>query len=451
MVAIPPEIGILGGGISGLVLGSLLKNSEVLEKEDVPGGLCRSVREEGFTFDLGSHIIFSKDRKALNFLLHTVAGNSIEHRRNTKILYNGRLVKYPFENGLSDLPRGEALECALGYLFRESKSPGNFKEWMLSRFGKAIVERYLLPYNRKLWCMDPSGMDCSWVGRVPQPPAWDVLKSSLGFSSEGYTHQLYFRYPRKGGFQAVTDSLSRSLGERVSTGFGVGRIRKIGDGFEVVSKGGERRTYKKLVSTIPLPQFLHSYENAPKEVVDAADSLRYTSASLVMLGLRGRSGLSHGVWSNISGPPHRANISGQHTAEKGNGLHWVYVPDGGLLPNRMSFPSNYSPYNAPAGCSSILAEITYPKGSKPEDALGKTVSGLEERGFLKEGEVVFSKEVELPYAYVVYDLGHRKNVERIRGFCEGEGITLLGRFGEFEYYNTDACVKRAIETAALFY
>ena len=33
-----------------------------------------------------------------------IADNMQENARNTKIFYKGRYVKYPFENGLSDLP-----------------------------------------------------------------------------------------------------------------------------------------------------------------------------------------------------------------------------------------------------------------------------------------------------------------------------------------------------------
>ena len=55
------HIGILGGGISGLTLQRFLEHpSEVLEKAPVPGGLCRTFWKDGFGFDIGGHILFSK-------------------------------------------------------------------------------------------------------------------------------------------------------------------------------------------------------------------------------------------------------------------------------------------------------------------------------------------------------------------------------------------------------
>ena len=98
-------IGILGGGLSGLVLASRLRDAEVLEAEARPGGLCRSLTADGFTFDPhGSHILFSRNPEAMAVYEDLLKGNVSRRRRNTKVFYKGRYVKYPFENGLADLP-----------------------------------------------------------------------------------------------------------------------------------------------------------------------------------------------------------------------------------------------------------------------------------------------------------------------------------------------------------
>lgn len=69
--------GIIGGGLTGLSLASLLQEDlEILEKSPEAGGLCRSIQEEGFTFDYGgSHIIFSKDEEVLRFILDLLGDN----------------------------------------------------------------------------------------------------------------------------------------------------------------------------------------------------------------------------------------------------------------------------------------------------------------------------------------------------------------------------------------
>ncbi|HIQ28498.1 MAG TPA: FAD-dependent oxidoreductase, partial [Sulfurovum sp.] len=152
-------IGILGGGLSGLSIGYFLNqknhNFLILEKESECGGLMRSVNVEGFTFDVGgSHIIFSKDKEILNFMVSLLKDNVVKNRRNTKILYKGRYVKYPFENGLADLPKQDNFECLYYFILNlikkekgEIKPPTNLKEWFYYTFGKGISEKYLIPYN----------------------------------------------------------------------------------------------------------------------------------------------------------------------------------------------------------------------------------------------------------------------------------------------------------------
>lgn len=90
-------IAILGGGLTGLTLGYLLNikniNFEILEKESECGGLMRTLQENNFTFDYrGSHIIFSKDKEVLNFMLTLLGDNKIKNRRNTFFFIKGIML-----------------------------------------------------------------------------------------------------------------------------------------------------------------------------------------------------------------------------------------------------------------------------------------------------------------------------------------------------------------------
>ncbi len=107
---------ILGGGITGLTLARLLhergEDVVVLEAGKEIGGLCRSHEEAGFTFDTGgSHIIFSRDLEVLRFMQDMLGENKELRNRNTKIYYKKRYIKYPFENGLSGLPKEDLFFC----------------------------------------------------------------------------------------------------------------------------------------------------------------------------------------------------------------------------------------------------------------------------------------------------------------------------------------------------
>ena len=103
---------ILGGGLTGVTLARLLKERgddvTVFEKEAKIGGLCQSETRNGFTFDIGgSHIIFSRDTEVLAFMQNVLAENRDTRNRNTKIYYKQKYIKYPFENGLADLPKDD--------------------------------------------------------------------------------------------------------------------------------------------------------------------------------------------------------------------------------------------------------------------------------------------------------------------------------------------------------
>jgi protoporphyrinogen oxidase len=81
------KIAILGGGLTGLTLGYFMNRKtidfQILEKEKECGGLMRSLQRDGFTFDCyGSHVIFSKDKEILNFMLRLLGKNKVRNKRN---------------------------------------------------------------------------------------------------------------------------------------------------------------------------------------------------------------------------------------------------------------------------------------------------------------------------------------------------------------------------------
>jgi protoporphyrinogen oxidase len=207
---------ILGGGLTGLTLAANLKNQdvEVLEKDSECGGLCRSIQRDGFTFDLGgAHIIYSKNQQYIDYVRSLLNGNCGRGRRNNKILYKDSFVKYPFENGLHDLPsRQDIFECIYGYLCNNHPKPANFKEWIYYTFGDGIAQKYLIPYNEKIWNYPLEKMSMHWVeGRVPKPPLGDVLKSAIGIETEGYTISFSFITPTGEAYKRLSRPLKKVL------------------------------------------------------------------------------------------------------------------------------------------------------------------------------------------------------------------------------------------------
>ncbi len=400
---------IVGGGLAGLAVASKLENCVVFEAAKKPGGLLKSEIVDGYTFDTGgSHIIFSKNENVLRGMLGII-GNYVMHRRRTFIFYRNRFIKYPFENGISMLPpeeRFEILKDFVNNLLRKKKDPVNLLEWFYHVFGREITERYLRPYNEKIWKRDLTEISLEWVGgRVPNPPVDDVLKSAVGIETEGYTHQLRFYYPLEGGIE----SLARGLAEKAEVRLGEGVEKLKVEGASIVVNG--EYVFDRLVYTAPLT-LLPNIMNC-KEIEGEIEKLEYNSLTVVGLGVRG----------------------------KVPNFHWLYFPQKEIIFHRVAFLSNYSPKMAPEGRSTVIVEISHRPGEKLKNVENRVIDDLAEVGF--ELNVEVCRKWEWEHAYVVYNHDYRDAVKRIRKYLTERNILPFGRFGGWEYLNMDAVMEKA--------
>lgn len=409
---------ILGGGLAGLSAAYYLGGDvSVLEAEEKPGGLCRSFQRDGFTYDIGGHILFSKDRDLLDEITGWLGDNVDRKRRNNQILYRDRYVKYPFENGLSALDREDIYDCLISFLNRPDLIPENLEEWCYARFGSGIAEKYLIPYNRKIWKRDLKEMSLLWVDRIPDPSREEIVKSALGIETEGYTHQLNFFYPRRGGIQAIIQLLLNQLPE-VQTGFRVKKIIRKARGWEITD-GNRSITGKRIISTIPIFDLIKSLENVPDEVRSALKRLQYNSVIVVMIGVN-HEGLT--------------------------GRTALYIPDPDILAHRVCYLKEFSSGNAPEEKSHLIAEITAPPGdplleSEDSKLVERVAADLKDICGFREDDIIASDVKRMEYAYVVYDLEYERNTGIIYDYLDSLGIYYAGRFGSFKYINMDACVK----------
>jgi protoporphyrinogen oxidase len=131
----------------------------------------------------------------------------------------------------------------------------------------------------------------------------------------------------------------------------------------------------------------------------------------------------------------------------------VYFPESSFWVNRISYPASFSAANAPLDHWSLQAEITCKKDGElwqksDEDILAHTKAGLQARGLLPSDEaIVFARVDRVAEAYVVYDVGYEERVATVRAWFASQGISLLGRFGRFDYVNVDMAVERALQLA----
>jgi protoporphyrinogen oxidase len=417
------RVGILGGGLVGLVIGSRCRHDcEILESDEVPGGHCRSLVEDGYTFDIGGpHILFSHNKEILALLYRQLGDNLAQRRRHNRIWYDGRYVKYPFENGLYDLAPQDRFECLYHYLHNDYPAPTNFKEWIYHVFGKGIAEKYMVPYNEKIWNVPADQMAFDWVeGRVPRPPVADVIKSAVGVETEGYTHQLNFGYPVAGGIEALPRSFARDC-RAIVPDFHIERVWRDGRRWHV-SDGRRTKSYDRLVSTIPIEDLVDALPEVPQAIRQGVHGLRHNSLITVMIGARSKA------------PPPFTGL---------------YVPDPRFCFHRLSFPLNFTDHGAPPGCMAVTAEITTNPGDgchelDDGEITRRIVDGLEAMELLRPNDIRFCRVHRTKHAYVVRTFDYRDKLGAALGYLNGLGILSVGRNAEFEYINMDEAVRRGL-------
>ncbi|GJM21753.1 MAG: amine oxidase [Planctomycetota bacterium] len=402
---------------------------KVFEAGSEIGGLCRSRVVDGYTFDLaGGHIMFTRNQRVSDFWTELFADDpAVETERCTRILHRkDHFVSYPFENALGELPLEHNLECTeaslQSYLRRRAgdPEPDNFHDWIRWKMGAGIAEHFMDPYNRKIWKSDLREMGCSWIaGRVPDAPLEDVLTASLGRTTDGYTHQSHFRYPRTGGFAAIHERIARPIVARIETNHPVQNIERAPDGGWLVD--GER--FDHVISTVPL--------HVLPRLMPAMDAGAAAAASA--LQWRGVAGYLFGIEAEFVRP-----------------FSWVYLPHADQGPtNRITYLSNYSPENAPSGKGSIMAEVTYNPATPPgiDDAGRMEVAkGLEQAGLLDASRLEVTDAHLNPVSYILYDLDFESKRNTVLAWTDAqEGLHCIGRFGRYEYHNSDQVLARCFE------
>ncbi len=412
------KVGILGGGLTGLTISANLRlANEVLEKESECGGLCRSYKAKGFTFDFGgSHIIYSRNARVLEYIKRLLGANCHKKKKVQKIYFAGSLVNYPFENNLPELWRGkdeEDFDPSCSYAKTYYARPRNLKEWLCNMFGREVAERYLIPYNRKIWKYPLERMEFRWAEtRLPNP----LQKNSLAAS--------YFYYPLRGGIQTLIDSLKHKTRGRVETRFRIKKIIRNSDKW-IVSDGQKEKIFDILVSTIPIFDLIACIDKVPATVKAALQGLKYNSLVTVIIGTQ---------------------------QKKTPDFITVYFPQKEFLFHRLAFPGAYSHHNVPRDKFAIIAEITASAGNglsrlSDRQILRKVVADLQGLGIIDKHKICYQKVKRIKYAYVIPDKNHRNNIKLIKDFVKEYGIWLCGRFAEFEYLNMDACMERALRVA----
>jgi protoporphyrinogen oxidase len=423
--AAPVDHLIIGAGPTGLAAAYYLglwapqASTLLVERQAQVGGWCRSVVDQGFTFDHAGHIMFSTDPEVLR-LYDLLLGENVHWQHREAWIYSkGVHTRYPFQGALYGLPPAVLKECLLGAIEAHvisAPAPPNetFEAFIHRVWGRGVAKHFAIPYNEKLWAVPLSEMDTTWLGgRVPLPDLEQMIDGALEPVPTPMGPNARFGYPLHGGFQALMDGFvpliegALALGTDVLAVWPQQRCVRTSD--------GRTLRYGKLLSTMPLPQLVAACgDHAPQAVRDAARGLQHVSIRCVNLGVA-RAGLTD--------------------------KHWIYYPEDTVF-HRIFVQGNASPNNQPAGGFALTCEISY-SARKPLPADGQALIDLciadaTRVGLLRPDDtMITTNQVDMPCAYVVYDHARAANVALIRDWLSTHDVILCGRYSEWLYFNSD--------------
>jgi protoporphyrinogen oxidase len=395
-----------------------------LEKEATVGGLCRSINYGGGVFDIGGHSFHTPHPEVFELINRLLDGGLYVQERDARVYTHSTLIPYPFQKFFDRIPNPEVVEeCSKGLQnVRENEAePENYEEFIIQKFGQGIAHHFMLPYNRKIWASDIRKISCEWTSeRVAAPKGVVERFDHTGGKRKPLQSDTWVGYPQTGGYEEIYKSFVPHL-PALEVNSPVVHIDP--KGRVATTESGEEYRWKFLVSTMPLPILARVVEGTPDEVIAAADQLPYLSLRVELL-LAGR---------QLDTPIQR-----------------IYVSDPDIPPHKIALNHNSSAYLRAQACHAIMAEVSI-SPEKPIDVdqiAAKTIALLCDLGILGSPEdIVWKGHVDVEYGYPVYTHGRPTLVKTIKDWMAQHQIYTLGRFGDWEYINSDRCVAKGLSLA----
>ncbi|MDB5121065.1 MAG: nucleotidyl-sugar pyranose mutase [Sphingobacteriales bacterium] len=403
------KIGILGAGVSGLSIGKLLKEEhqiEILERKSFYGGIARTKTVNNISYHMiGGHCFNSKHKDVMDFVFNQILPENQWHKvtRDAVIRFKGHEVSYPIEFAIQEIfSFDSALALNITKDFLNAKDDNNYKnleDWFRKKFGDTLSDEYFIPYNTKIWNKNPSEMNPSWVeGKLPIPDKMSFFEGLLETSKDKMPHSEFY-YPNSNNQNTFIDNLASDLDITVNC--------EIEDVFYNKKTKqwiiNNELSYDLIISTLPLNLLPKLIKDCPSEVLEAALKLKYNKVSNML-------------WETL--PTTKT---------------WTYIPESDNFFHRYIHIGNFFEPKQNYTITEVIGERSF------EEMLQ---NGSKDPFLIKPVDYNISD-----HAYVVFDENYYKSMIILKRYLKEIGIYSLGRFGEWEYYNMDVCIKKSIELA----
>jgi protoporphyrinogen oxidase len=282
---------IVGAGVTGLATAAFLGGDDtlVVEASGEIGGYCKTVKQDGFVWDYSGHFFHFKHPEIEAWLRARMPGQEVRVvDKRSFIAYGGRMIDFPFQKNVHQLPQDEMIDCLHDVYFARTAARNapetNFKEMLYARFGKSIAEKFLIPYNEKLYACDLGLLDKDAMGRFFPHADLDEIVRNMRVSDNA-SYNATFSYPEGGAIEYV-----KAIASEVPVGaIALGESLLQVDLTRRVARTNRREIrFERLVSSAPFPQLLASTGLAHDPAVFTWNKVLVFNLGFDKKGARGR-------------------------------------------------------------------------------------------------------------------------------------------------------------------
>lgn len=406
---------IIGAGITGLSYAAFCNHKDyiLIEREKEIGGYCKTTVKNGFVWDYSGHFFHFKDKDIKDFVMKNMnMENIVEVTKTTHIKYKNRFIDYPFQKNIHQLSKKELIDCLYDLFAKEERKYNNFKEMLYTKFGKSIAEKFLIPYNSKLYACDLNSLDKDAMGRFfPYAEKEEII---LNFKrKENGSYNKTFMYPKTGAISYINSVCKNLDMSKIRTNTGIISIDKTNKTARLSDDTIIK--YDRIISTIPFPDLLE------KAGIDYNKDI-YNWNKVLVFNL----GFNIGCLDIKS--------------------HWIYLPDKKYCFYRVGLYNNILSQDR----ASLYVEIGFDKNEEiiPEDWLGKVLDDLKLAGILSDKHILTDHEsIIMDPAYVHINSGSNEDVTIKKEILAKDSIYSIGRYGSWCYCSIEDNIKEAQDLA----
>ena len=406
---------IVGAGISGLSYANFCGHNDylILDKDSEIGGYCKTIKQDGFTWDYSGHFFHFQNEEIKEYILSEMKGQEILNvKKNAQVFYKDGYVDFPFQKNIHQLDKQDFIDCLYDLFNNEYNDESSFKKMIYTKFGKSIGDMFLIPYNEKLYACDLDKLDAGAMGRFfPYANKEEIINNFK--LPDNISYNTYFTYPKGGAIEYVNSLFRRVLEHNVCLNEKIINIDTIN---KIAITTKRKIKYQRLISSMPFTNLM--------EISDVKyDESIYSWNKVLVFNL---------------------GFDKKGSDKKNN---WVYFPEKKYSFYRIGYYDNIFDDDR----LSLYVELGFNKDEivDKEKYLNIILSDLKEAGIITDHELLSHVSILMNPAYVHINTKSEKDKLIKMNFFKKNEIYSIGRYGDWKYCSIEDNIIEAKELSKI--